>query len=309
MAGMRRLTAVSLSTFALLCAAAAAQEGPASAVPASPPARAASPAPPTPNPSPTRDDICRTIGDAAAQNGLPAAFFTRLIWQESRFDPTARSRAGAQGIAQFMPRTAAWRGLLDPFEPIEALREAASYLAELRKTFGNLGIAAASYNAGPGRVSRWLAGRATLPAETRAYVRIVTGHSADEWAGAQPPQWNDGDIPAEIPCGAIANLIAAAPPPRKEPNPLWAPWGVQLAGNWSEGKLLAVYERLRRKYAAILGDREPLVLRGRVPGLGFARGYMVRLPENTRAEADKLCARLTAAGAACAVLRNPRDSS
>ena len=59
-----------------------------------------------------------------------------------------------------MPQTAAMRGLIDAFEPLQALRESASYLRELRTTFrGNLGLAAAAYNAGPGQVEAWLAGR------------------------------------------------------------------------------------------------------------------------------------------------------
>src|SRR5262249_19207592 len=142
-----------------------------------------------------------TLAQAAADNGLPVEFFTRLIWQESRFDPNAVSSKGAQGIAQFMPRTASGRGLADPFEPLQALREAASYLRELRTTFhGSLGLAAAAYNAGPGRVEAWLAGRRGLPGETRAYVRIVTGHAADAWASQQPPQWQSTDIPKDVPC-------------------------------------------------------------------------------------------------------------
>src|SRR5713101_7799001 len=54
---------------------------------------------------PSVDEICRTLAEAAADNDLPEEFFTRLIWQESRFDSGAVSPAGAQGIAQFMPRT------------------------------------------------------------------------------------------------------------------------------------------------------------------------------------------------------------
>src|ERR1041384_3059696 len=124
--------------------------------------------------SPSVDEICRTRAQAAADNELPEEFFTRLIWQESRFDPRAVSPAGAQGIAQFMPQTAAMRGLINAFEPLEALRESASYLSELRTTFrGNLGLAAAVYKAGPGQVEAWLAGRRRFPGETQAYVRIV----------------------------------------------------------------------------------------------------------------------------------------
>ena len=101
---------------------------------------------------PTVDDICRALEEDAAENELPVEFFARVIWQESRFNARAVSRAGAQGIAQFMPRTADWRGLADPFDPIGALRHSASYLRDLRNRFGNLGLAAAGYNAGPGRV-------------------------------------------------------------------------------------------------------------------------------------------------------------
>jgi hypothetical protein len=80
---------------------------------------------------------------------------------------------------------------------------------------------------------------------------------------------------------------------------------VQLAGNWSEGRVLATYERLRRKYA-VLSDRAPLVVRARLPGRRGAAKYIVRVSENTRQSADALCGKLRAAGADCIVLRNPR---
>src|ERR1700722_9992753 len=129
-------------------------------------------APQLPNAQPTADDICRTIEQSAAETALPVEFFARVIWQESRFNALAVSPKGAEGIAQFMPRTAGGRGLADPFDPIQALRHSASYLHDLVTQFGNLGLAAASYNAGPGRVSAWLAGKGTLPAEPRHYVAI-----------------------------------------------------------------------------------------------------------------------------------------
>src|ERR1700682_3998229 len=119
---------------------------------------------------PTADDICRAVEQDAAENGLPVEFFARVIWQESRFHALAVSRKGAAGIAQFMPRTADWHGLADPFDPIEALKHSASYLRELRDRFGNLGLATAAYNAGPGRVSAWLTSHRPLPGETRNYV-------------------------------------------------------------------------------------------------------------------------------------------
>ena len=101
------------------------------------------------NPRPSVDDICCTLAQAAADNEIPEEFFTRLIWQESA-STSGGQPAGAQGIAQFMPQTVADRGLIDAFEPLQALRESASYLRELRTTFrGNLGLAAAAYNAAP----------------------------------------------------------------------------------------------------------------------------------------------------------------
>jgi transglycosylase-like protein with SLT domain len=236
-------------------------------------------------PRPSVDEICRTLAQAASDNELPEEFFTRLIWQESRFDPAAISPAGAQGIAQFMPQTAALRGLADAFEPLAALRESASYLRELRTTFrGNLGLAAAAYNAGPGPVEAWLADRRRfLPAETQAYVRIVTGYAAEAWAAQPPPQFASSNAPPSSTetgarCVEIAKLMIARASARPRPDltssPAWGPWGVQLAGSWSEGGVLAAYERLRRKYAAVLGDRLPLVIDGRRRG---AANFIVRV--------------------------------
>jgi hypothetical protein len=278
--------------------------------------------------TPSVDDICRTLAQAAAGNDLPEEFFTRLIWQESRFDPGAVSPAGAQGIAQFMPGTAKMRGLTNAFEPLQALRESASYLRELRTTFrGNLGLAAAAYNAGPAPVEAWLAKRGVLPAETQAYVMIVTGYAAEAWAAPSPPQVAASAAPPANPdpsnpgssnpgpstpepgarCLEIAKLMIENTHRRRPPltsSPAWGPWGVQLAGNWTEAGVLAAYERLRRRYSAVLGDRLPLVLDGRRRA---GSPFLVRVSENTRQAANALCAKLTAAGGACIVLRNPRD--
>ena len=126
--------------------------------------------------------VCRLIESAARANHLPVGFMTRIIWRESSFRPRVVSPAGAEGIAQFMPGTAQERGLADPFDPEQAIPKAAGLLAELRRRFGNLGAAAAAYNAGPGRVAGWLRGEGALPAETRVYVRLVTARTIEEWA-------------------------------------------------------------------------------------------------------------------------------
>jgi len=255
---------------------------------------------------PTADDICRTVEQAAAENALPVEFFARVIWQESRFNALAVSGKGAEGIAQFMPATAGWRGLADPFDPIAALRHSASYLHDLMTQFGNLGLAAAGYNAGPGRVSAWLAGKRTLPGETRNYVAIVTGWTADEWASPSPPQNAETTIPQGVPCTRLANLILA-PKEQAERIAAYIPrWGAQLTSNWSESRAWSTYRMLQKEYASLIGDREPIVLRARLPGMGAMPRTIIRIADDNRAPLDKLCAKLIAAGGACVVLRNSR---
>ena len=270
-------------------------------------------------PRPFAETLCLELGWASQKNDLPSEFFTRLIWQESRFNSRSVSRAGALGIAQFMPGTARWRGLGDPFEPIAALHESARWLRELRAQFGNLGLAAAAYNAGPRRVQEWLDGRGHLPGETRAYVRIITGRTAEEWVKIGTSEGREGRI-SVIPCDQIAKIIAGSREASLPPHPpgpgrsasdvangeraAWAPWGLQLTGNWSEAQALAAYRDLQKKFPAILGDRPPLVLRGAMAGRGTAAWYRVRVAETTRERATQLCAKLESAGGKCLVYRN-----
>src|SRR5207248_1485676 len=94
------------------------------------------------------DLVCDALVSSAQANGLPITFFSNLIWQESRFVAHAVSRAGALGIAQFMPATAAAVGLKNPLDPLQALPASARLLGNLNRKFGNLGLAAAAYNAG-----------------------------------------------------------------------------------------------------------------------------------------------------------------
>ena len=138
--------------------------------------------------------LCRLIDGSAKARELPVPFLTRLIWRESSFRVSVVSPVGAQGVAQFMPGTAHERGLLDPFDPEQAIPHAAHLLADLKRRFGNLGLAAAAYNGGPARVTSWLAGSGGLPAETRAYVIAVTGRAVEDWregeasSEAMPPE-------------------------------------------------------------------------------------------------------------------------
>jgi len=166
-----------------------------------------------------RESICRMVDGAAAANRLPAAFLARILWQESRLRTEAISPAGAEGVAQFMPRTAAEYGLADPHDPAPAIAAAARLLAKFKIQLGNLGLAAAAYNAGAGRVIKWLHRQSDLPAETRLYVVAVTGRQAEEWrspAGATQMYAAGGE-----PCLAVMPDLAGSASTRSA-SPGWA---------------------------------------------------------------------------------------
>jgi hypothetical protein len=108
---------------------------------------------------------------AAARWDVSAALLAAQLMAESNFDPFAGSPAGAQGIAQFMPSTAAAYGLLDPFDPVEAIEAQAHLMADLIRQFGSPQLALAAYNAGPAPVE---ACRCVPPyPETQAYVTRI----------------------------------------------------------------------------------------------------------------------------------------
>ena len=158
--------------------------------------------------------ICLLVEASARAHGLPVEFFARVIWQESQFradavGPVTRSGKRAQGIAQFMPGTAAERRLLNPFDPIQALPKSAEFLSDLRRQFGNLGLAAAAYNAGPRRVREWLSGLGPMPAQTRHYVYAITGAPVKQWSkggdAADKKQQSGAD------CGTLMAMLKRAP--------------------------------------------------------------------------------------------------
>jgi hypothetical protein len=159
-------------------------------------------------PALSRNEICTTLLEVAQANQLPVGFFTNLIWQESRFDHTAISRVGAMGIAQFMPDVADTLSL-DAFDPRDALPASGRLLRTLRARFGNLGLVAAAYNAGPKRVADWLEQRGGLPKETRDYVQVITGRAAEEWRNARA-RAVVFDVPRQVPCHGTAAFAAAA---------------------------------------------------------------------------------------------------
>ncbi len=195
----------------------------------------------------TRDEVCATLASAAQDNGLPVPFLIRLIWQESGFDPNAVSRVGAQGMAQFMPETARTVGLNNPFDPLQAVSAAARLLRNLVQQFGNVGLAAAAYNAGPKRISDWLEKRGKLPNETRSYVTNITGQVPERWKASNAQAATT--VPRQAPCqreALIAGLSApqsfdVAPQPTRvahTPTVTMAPT-VRLAARPAHGRMRA----------------------------------------------------------------------
>ncbi len=266
----------------------------------------------------TREAMCLMIESAAKVQDLPLEFFARVIWQESRFQsdavgPVTRSGQRALGIAQFMPGTANERRLLDPFDPVQALPKSAEFLSELRQQFGNLGLAAAAYNAGPRRVQEWLAGSGPMPQETRNYVIAITGASVDDWAAAAKNGNRNGKMLDRAPTSSCRELMALL---KRAPNPFVTQleqhvklgadrlWGVQLAAGFNRDKALAMYSRAMRQLSAVIGDRDPSLLGTMLRSRGTRIFYQVRIGTDTRPAADDLCNRIRRAGGACFVLRN-----
>jgi hypothetical protein len=279
-----------------------------------------------------RETVCYLIQEVAIENELPEALFARLIWQESKFKPNVVSHVGAQGIAQFMPGTAAERGLEDPFDPVQALPASASFLRDLVEQFGNFGLAAAAYNGGPGRVGRWLEGKGGLPRETRNYVIQITGRTAEHWAKnadeavPHPEALEVTDCKVRPMRTAIAvarkeervrknghpnvKLANAAQkrkedgtptPPKRQP----LPWMAVLAGSWSEKTARSLYADLKKKHPTVLKRRTPTVRVAKAAGKKSAPRTTVGIAAVTRSEAQQLCQRMKVAGGACVVRKVP----
>ncbi len=258
---------------------------------------------------PLVETICPLMEKEARESGISPALFVRLIWRESAFRPNTVSHKGAQGIAQFMPGTAKERGLEDPFDPAQAIPHSARLLAEHMRQFGNFGLAAAAYNAGPERVRDWLDGKRTLPVETRLYVQFITGHAADSWkdagsAPAEPPALTSEELQASCrkraPVLVHVALPATAPKPSGKPQP----WGVQLAADFSHAKVAGRFGPLKQRHAKLLAAAEPMFVPERNLSRGRRSMIALRVGAESREVALKLCERLRADGGVCTVQKN-----
>ncbi len=256
------------------------------------------------------EDTCQKIMEEAGKRQLPESFLARLIWKESLFRPDAVSHKGAQGIAQFMPGTASERGLDDAFNPAKAIAASAQFLADLRDQFGNLGLAAAAYNAGPQRVAGWLAKNGGLPPETQDYVHFITGHFAEDWVGDKgslKPLSISDDLRFNVACPKlVARQLRARTPdgsgPGKKQSPA-LPWGVQVAAHFSPKVALAQFSRTKAKFPSILKG-PPITVTRKNPRKGLKALQTVRVGAPSRAAAETICNKLRGAGGACIVVKN-----
>jgi hypothetical protein len=180
----------------------------------------------------------------------------------------------------------------------------------LRNRFGNLGLAAAAYNAGPRRVQDWLNGSGSMPQETRDYVVAITGRSVEEWSKSKTDY-----VPTRpMSCGEMMALLKAEPTPyltaleRRIVQGVARPWGVQLAAGFSRDTALASYARMVKSFGGLGEGRDPIVSSTTLRSRGTRPFYQVRIGADTRAEADSVCGRIRKSGGACLVLRTAEAS-
>jgi soluble lytic murein transglycosylase-like protein len=150
---------------------------PAASVASVPATTMAAPTTATPSALPPGVPFGAEITAAAQRHGIDPALLAGLVRQESNFDPTAGSPAGARGLTQLMPGTAAGLGVTDVTDPLQSLEGGAKYLKQQLDAFGgDVTKALAAYNAGPGAVQRY--GGVPPYAETQNYVQKVQAFAA-----------------------------------------------------------------------------------------------------------------------------------
>lgn len=130
------------------------------------------------------------VNEAARTHDLDPTLINAMIWVESRFDPRAKSSAGARGLMQLMPATAAYLAKrmgehnARAYDPEFNVNAGSLYLAQMLETFGDERLAVAAYHAGPGNVKRWVETGETFPDYSQAYVAKVMDAQA-RFAGAE----------------------------------------------------------------------------------------------------------------------------
>lgn len=162
------------------------------------------------------------IQAAAQKHGVDPALLTALVRQESNFNPNARSPAGATGLTQLMPGTAASLGVTDATDPAQALDGGAKYLKQQLDAFGgDERKALAAYNAGPGAVQKF--GGIPPYAETQNYVKKVLAYAEEYRASATPAAAPAAGLPATSTMPVAAAAIGADVPTTSMSTPTSSP--------------------------------------------------------------------------------------
>lgn len=250
-------------------------------------------------------DLCAALLHISNANELPPGFFARLIWKESLFRHDAVSPKGAEGIAQFMPSTARMRGLKNSFDVLQALEASAAYLRVLRDRYGNLGFAAAAYNAGERGLEYFLRTGA-IPFETRAYVLAITSHSVEEWRDTPPASLDlrlDKEKSFHDACSALADTRRMTEVVADEEG-TWAPWGAQLSAHFQKSVAERMFRLTISRMPSPLNAEKPLIQRERNRAFGSRARYTARIGRQTRREAEAVCSIIRNKGGACIVFRN-----
>jgi hypothetical protein len=194
---------------------------------------------------------------------------------------------------------------IEQFRRFGGIEEVAEYLDDLRDRFGNLGLAAAAYNAGEGGLQTFLK-NGSLPQENRNYVLDITAHAAEDWRDNPPAAIDlrlDGQKSFEDACIALADTrrLKAL---EFEAEGVWAPWGAQLAGHFQKPVAVRLFLSTVRSLPAPLNKEKPLIQKERNRAFGTRVRYTARIGRPTRQEAEAVCREVRKSGAACIVFRN-----
>ncbi len=173
----------------------------------------------------TTDEIKQLVVNKANQYGINPQIAYYQIERESSFNPRAVSPAGAKGLAQFMPETAARFGLTDPFDPVASMDAWGNYMASLMGLFnGRYDIALAGYNSGENRAEYAAAAREGRPinwsvlppgvqSQTKLYVEAImrqAGFTADSVVNLDQVTVAPGGLPIWLIIGAAGLLLWVA---------------------------------------------------------------------------------------------------
>ena len=191
------------------------------------------------------------------------------------------------------------------FDALEALQKSAEYLDDLRNRFGNLGLAAAAYNAGESGLQAFLK-TGSLPQETRNYVLDITAHPAEDWRDNPPAAIDlrlDGQSSFEDACIALAETrrLKAL---EFEAEGVWAPWSAQLAGHFQKAVAVRLFLSTVRSLPEPLNKEKPLIQKERNRAFGTRPRYTARIGRPTRQEAEAVCIEVRKTGGACIVFKN-----